>query len=87
MQILVADKLSDRILAALRDLGAEVRSAPEVKSEFLGGGKDWHFDVHIEPGTPVRIRELSIKVEGPGAEDPAFEPIRNQTLVRSGMRL
>src|SRR6187402_1774061 len=78
------NRIDGEVKDALRPFGYY---EPEVKSEFRGEGKDWHFDVRIEPGTPVRIRELSIKVEGPGADDPAFEPIRTQTLVRSGMRL
>ncbi|MEK7415835.1 MAG: NAD(P)-dependent oxidoreductase [Planctomycetota bacterium] len=35
MKIFVADKLSDKILAALRAVGAEVRSDPNIKAEDL----------------------------------------------------
>src|SRR5690606_35616061 len=41
----------------------------------------------ITPGEPVRVRELKIAIEGPGSDDPVFDGIRNQTLLREGTRL
>ena len=73
----------------------EVRSAlrpfgyyePTVKSDFSGDAREWRVTIAIEPGTPVMITAVSVKIEGPGADDPVFESARNQTLLREGMRL
>ena len=73
----------------------EVRSAlrpfgyyePVVKSDFSGDAREWKVKIEIQPGTPVMITAVSVKIEGPGADDPVFDAIRNQTTLREGMRL
>src|SRR5690606_33463746 len=50
-------------------------------------GDGWRVNIRITPGEAVRVRELDIGIEGPGADDPAFDGIRNQTALRVGMRL
>lgn len=51
------------------------------------GGSNWRVNVTVQPGEPVRVRELEISIEGAGEEDPVFDGIRNQPLLRIGMRL
>jgi translocation and assembly module TamA len=78
------NRIDEEVKDALRPFGYY---EPMVKADFRQVGKDWQFAIQVEPGEPVRIRELSIRIEGPGANDPAFDPVRNQTLLRTGMRL
>jgi translocation and assembly module TamA len=60
---------------------------PEVTTTLERRPDGWRVRIVILPGEPVRVRELQIGIEGPGAADPAFEGIRNQTALREGMRL
>ena len=49
--------------------------------------KGWLIDIDVAPGEPVRVRHVSIEIEGQGADDPVFEAIRAQRALREGMRL
>jgi translocation and assembly module TamA len=90
-----SDLDEDTVRRLFNRIDAEVKGAlrpygyyePVVRSDYRSEGKDWLIDIRIEPGEPVRIREISIVIAGPGAADPVFEPIRKQTLLRSGMRV
>jgi translocation and assembly module TamA len=78
------NRIDGEVKNALRPFGYY---EPTVTSDYRADGRDWQIDVGITPGEPVRIRALSVTVEGPGAADPAFDSIRNQTTLRTGMRL
>jgi translocation and assembly module TamA len=60
---------------------------PQVKEEHRQVGRNWVFDIRVEPGMPVRIQKLEISISGPGANDPIFDSVRNQTALRAGARL
>ncbi len=60
---------------------------PKITANYKAEGNDWQVDIAIEAGEPVRVRELKIEINGSGASDPAFDGIRNQNLLRIGMRL
>ena len=71
------DRVDGEVRGALRPLGYY---DPEVRATFSPQGRNnWRVDIHVTPGEPVRLRELKISIEGPGADDPAFEGIRSQT--------
>jgi translocation and assembly module TamA len=78
------NRIDGEVKDALRPFGYY---EPMVTAEHRPEGKDWHYAIQVEPGTPVRIRELNIRIEGPGAEDPVFEAVRKQSLMRIGSRL
>ncbi|MET0282693.1 MAG: BamA/TamA family outer membrane protein [Steroidobacteraceae bacterium] len=78
------NRVDGEVKNALRPFGYYEAS---VNASYRQEGKDWLIEVRVEPGEPVRIRELSIAVTGPGAEDAAFDSIRNQSLLRIGTRL
>ena len=61
---------------------------PSVESDVkdLGHG-EWRVSVDINPGTPVLIDKVDVKVDGPGATDPLFERIADQSPLHSGDRL
>jgi translocation and assembly module TamA len=56
----------------------------EVKD--LGHG-DWRVTVNINPGTPVLVDKIVVRVSGPGATDPLFERITNNPPLHPGDRL
>jgi translocation and assembly module TamA len=62
---------------------------PTVIYDCAESGKDWQVAIEIKPGDPVRVRELDVHVEGPGAQDEAFRNATdpNLTRLREGMRL
>jgi translocation and assembly module TamA len=52
----------------------------------LGHG-EWRVTVDINPGTPVLIDKVAVKVDGPGATDPLFERITGKSPLHAGDRL
>jgi translocation and assembly module TamA len=62
---------------------------PTVAADFHSAGKDWEVIIAIQPGEPVRVRELNVEVRGPGATDPVFATVmeNKDRLLRVGMRL
>jgi translocation and assembly module TamA len=78
------NRVDGEVRNALRPFGFY---EPKVTADYRAVGKDWQVGIAIEPGEPVRIRELTIEIEGPGAGDPAFNGIRSQSLLRIGSRL
>lgn len=61
---------------------------PQVNSEVqdLGHG-DWRVTLDIDPGPPVLIDKMDVRVEGPGATDSLFERITSHPPLRAGDRL
>jgi translocation and assembly module TamA len=61
---------------------------PSVESDVkdLGHG-DWRVTVDINPGPPVLIEKIDVKVDGPGATDPLFKRITANPPLHSGDRL
>lgn len=63
-----------------RNAPAEIRKAlepfgyydPDIDATLEHDGDRWTAGYHITPGEPVRIREVRLRVDGPGADDPAF---------------
>jgi translocation and assembly module TamA len=81
-------RLYDRIDLEVKDaLHPYGYYEPTVAAEYQAAGKDWQVAVAIIPGEPMRIRELNVEITGPGADDPVFDNIKHQDVLRLGMRL
>jgi translocation and assembly module TamA len=78
------NRIDEEVKDALRPFGFY---EPVVKASYKATGKDWEVSIAIEPGEPVRVRELNVSVEGPGANDSAFDTVRKQDILRVGMTL
>src|SRR5690606_12497255 len=78
------NRIDGEVRRALKPLGYY---EPEVVASFEPRGADWRVSIAVTAGEPVRLRELKIAIEGPGADDPVFDGIRGQTALRGGMRL
>jgi translocation and assembly module TamA len=61
---------------------------PKVESDVkdLGHG-DWRVTIDINPGDPVLVQKLDVRVSGPGATDPLFERITSNPPLHTGDRL
>ena len=94
-----SDDLSPEFVERLQERSErEVRSAmrpfgyyePVVKSEVLrrnGSDQDYHVVITVDPGKPVIVDDVEVKVTGPGTADPIFTSITNDLPIQSGDRL
>lgn len=56
--------------------------APTITSELQRDEQCWRATITIEPGEPVRYRDVRLIVEGEAAADSAFEDLKNsQSMV------
>lgn len=80
------DRADREVRQALRPFGYY---DPKVAAELASraGGRDWHVLVQIDPGEPVVVREVSVKVAGPGADEPALRAIVDASQLHEGARL
>src|SRR5688572_23156341 len=59
----------------------------EVQREGGFGEQDYRVILTISPGEPVVVESVSVKVTGPGEDDPVFTSITSDLPIRSGDRL
>src|SRR6516162_5486289 len=79
------NRVEREVAAALRPFGYY---EPKVESTVTEQGRgDWRVVVDINPGPPVLLDHVDVRVEGPGASDPLFQRILNKLPMRSGDRL
>jgi len=71
---------------ALRPFGYH---EPTMQSDIerLANGRDWRVTLRIDPGTPVILREASVEVIGPGAEESVFRTLIAESEMKPGRRL
>lgn len=79
-------RVEREVQSAMRPFGYyEPRVTSRVTDE--GNGRDWRVDIAIEPGQPVIVDEVSVRVTGPRANDPVFTEILANIPLRRGDRL
>jgi translocation and assembly module TamA len=78
------NRIDGEVKSAMRPYGYY---EPKVESDFKSNGSNWVVTVRVVPGEPVRIRAINLMIDGPGENDPAFQPILSQRLLRNGARL
>jgi translocation and assembly module TamA len=76
-------RIDDEVRSALRPFGYY---QPVINATLTGPDRDrhWHVKINIDPGEPVRIRVVSIKVDGPGSDDPVFQRLLTDPPLHSG---
>jgi translocation and assembly module TamA len=92
-----SDDLSRDTLERLHDrVEREVQSAlkpfgyydPQIRSELAEVRHgDWRITIEINPGKPVVMEAVDVKVTGPGATDPLFQRITADPPLHAGDRL
>jgi len=60
---------------------------PEVEYTTQQKGQDWVVTLHVTPGPPVQLSEVSVEVTGPGKEVRALREIVAAQPLKPGMRL
>jgi translocation and assembly module TamA len=84
----VMSRLQRRIVAetrrALEPLGYY---EPQVTYDTVNTEQDWKVTVHVIPGRPVRLSEVTINVKGPGEHERALQEIIDSRTLKPGLRL
>jgi translocation and assembly module TamA len=85
----VVDRLHNRVERevddALRPLGYY---EPKVDSTVTDeGGNKWKVVINIDPGEPVLVAHIDVRVDGPGETDPLFTRILRHLPLHTGDRL
>jgi translocation and assembly module TamA len=70
--------------AALEPLGYY---EPEVTYEAKQEGDGWRVTIHVTPGRPVRLSEVTVNVIGPGADTRALREVIEAQDLKPGLRL
>ncbi len=60
---------------------------PRVRSELTHQGADWTARYRVEPGPPLRLEAVDVRVTGPGADDPGFVARQRGFPLAPGDRL
>lgn len=79
------NRVEREVAAALKPFGYyEPRTRAELQD--LGNG-NWRVNVSIDPGPPVVMERVDVRVTGPGADDPLFQRITSNLPLHPGQRL
>ncbi len=60
---------------------------PEVTYEAVQEGENWRVTIHVKPGRPVRLSEVSVTVTGPGEHQRAIQEVIELQELKPGLRL
>jgi translocation and assembly module TamA len=79
------NRVEREVAAALKPFGYyEPKTRAELRD--LGSG-NWRVNVDIDPGQPVLMDHVDVRVTGPGEKDVLFERITSNLPLRPGRRL
>jgi translocation and assembly module TamA len=80
------NRIDDEVRSALRPFGYY---EPVITASITGPDKDrhWHVKISIEPGAPVLIDSVNVRVDGPGGEDEVFKRLTADPPLHTGDRL
>jgi translocation and assembly module TamA len=79
------NRVEREVAAALKPFGYyEPKSHAELRD--LGSG-NWRVIIDIDPGQPVLMDAVDVRVTGPGAKDVLFERITSNLPLKPGKRL
>ena len=79
------NRVEREVAAALKPFGYyEPQTHAELRD--LGSG-NWRVNVDIEPGQPVLMDHVDVRVSGPGASDALFTHLTTNLPLRPGQRL
>ncbi|MDZ7750708.1 MAG: autotransporter assembly complex family protein [Gammaproteobacteria bacterium] len=59
----------------------------EIRKELDTGGDCWLATVTVDPGPPVRVRTVTVDLDGDARDDPAFEDLLADLPLKEGDQL
>ena len=62
-------------------------SQPRISAKLALDEKCWNAEVAVDPGEPVVLREVDIRVDGPASSDPAFQTLLRPASLTTGNAL
>ena len=76
-------RVDDEVRSAMRPFGYY---QPVINASISGPDRDrhWHVNITVEPGEPVLLDRVAIRVTGPGAEDPVFQHLTQAPPLHTG---
>jgi translocation and assembly module TamA len=79
------NRVEREVDSALRPFGFY---EPKVESTVTDEGREnWRVVINIDPGRPVLVDQVNVRVTGPGGNDPLFQRILRNLPMRRGDRL
>jgi len=79
------DRVEREVAAALRPFGYYEPQVNSTVAQKEDGS--WHVVVEVQPGRPVIVDHIDVRVEGPGQDDPLFQRILRHLPLKHGERL
>ncbi len=81
-----------RVQRRLRDLDKEAATVlraygyyrPTIRKELQWGKRCWRASIEIQPGEPVRVTALDLRIEGAALQDPAFQKLQKEPGLAVG---
>jgi translocation and assembly module TamA len=80
----LAYRAVDEAADALRPYGYY---APTIRSRTSRDGDRWIVRLRIDPGEPVRMEAVDVRIAGPGSDEPALVAIAPASALQPGARL
>ncbi|MGI9245447.1 MAG: autotransporter assembly complex protein TamA [Steroidobacteraceae bacterium] len=80
----LADRAVDEAADALRPFGYY---SPKIRSRTSRDAPRWIVRLRIDPGPPVVMREVDVRIEGDGADDQEIEAVPGDSALKPGARL
>jgi translocation and assembly module TamA len=80
----LADRAVDEAADALRPFGYY---SPTIRSRTTYDEPNWIVRLKIQPGEPVRLKTVAVKISGDGREDAEFKRIIATSALQPGARL
>jgi translocation and assembly module TamA len=60
---------------------------PQITYESKQNGQTWQVTIHVTPGRPVRLSEVTVNAVGPGAKAQAVQDVLDEHELKAGLRL
>jgi len=60
---------------------------PQVTYDAKQNGQTWQVTLHVTPGRPVRLSEVTVDAVGPGARARTIQDLLNEHELKPGLRL
>jgi translocation and assembly module TamA len=60
---------------------------PQVTYDAKQTGEHWQVTIHVQPGRPVRLSDVTIDTTGPGAHIAAIREVLEERELKPGLRL